>query len=559
MATNPNQPTDVPTIEQKQPPMPTPPQQGFTLLALLGILGLLLVFLALGYWIITQDFGLTPRLLLGAAGVCLAIFFWFNPGSIGSVFSIKGVRYGGNIFILVAALIGIVIVVNLLAGRYVLAQADLTSNGQYTLSDQTAQIMQNLQRDVSAHAFFSSQDPDRQAIETLLRQYKALSSHFSYEIVDYRQEPQKARNYQISAAETTVFELDPQHRESTTGVTEADLTGTLLKLLNPTTRTVYFLTGHGEHSIVATGDQTADQNSYSTISGSLVRERYDIQSLDLSKVAGITISGTTTLVIAGPQKPLSSQEIAKVNQFLAQGGRLMILADPPFQNRSLPDAAATLASLNQLLASYGASLGGGVVLDQAASQAGSDPSVLLVGQYGTSTITSKFNGFNALLYVADAVYTDRPVVTDTNTTRTPLLLSSSSSALYTALNSAGTALDPNKSTPGPFNLGVSLDYGTAGSADVTPGHKHTRIIVFGDSDFAANALINPQYVNSDLFLNAVDWLNQADQLSGIRAKTTDTRFLTLQPADANVIFYSSVLLLPLVVVIIGAAIWWRRR
>ncbi|PZS05684.1 MAG: hypothetical protein DLM69_00760, partial [Candidatus Chloroheliales bacterium] len=541
MATDPNQPTDTPTTEPKQivttTPPPPRPSQGFTLLALLGVLGLLLVFLALGYWIITQDFGLTPRLLLGAAGVCLALFFWFNPGSIGSVFSLKGVRYGGNTLVIVAALIGIVIVVNLLAGRYVLAQADLTTNQQYTLSDQSAQIVQSLTQDVSVHAFFTSQDPNRQQAETLLRQYKALSPHFSYQFVDYRQDPVTARNYQIAQAETTVFELDPQHRQSTTSVSEADFTGTLLKLLNPIAHTVYFLTGHGEHSIVATGNTTTDQNSYSTVSGSLVRERYQTQTLDLSKVGSIAISGTTTLVIAGPQKPLADAEIAKINQFLAAGGRLMILADPPFQNPSLADGNATIAALNKLLAPYGASLGNGVILDQASSQAGSDPSVLLVNQYQNSTITQKFNGFNALFFVADAVYSDKPVVTDTNTTRTPLLLSSASSALYSALNAAGTALDPSKSVPGPFNLGVSLNYGTAGSADVTPGHKHTRIVVFGDADFVADAVLNPQYVNSDLFLNSVDWLNQADQLSGIRAKTADTRALTLRQTDANVIFY----------------------
>ncbi len=560
MATKPNPPNNDQPNTLKPTVTPAPPPQGFTLLALVGVLGLLLVFLAVGYWIIAQDFGLTPRLLLGAAGLCLAIFFWFNPGSIGSIFNLKGVRYGSNTLVIVAALIGIVIVINLLAGRYVLAQADLTSNGQFTLSDQTKQIVQGLQQDVSAHAFFSSQDPDRQAIETLMRQYKALSSHFSYEIVDYRSDPLKARDYQLSAAETTVFELDPQHRESTTSVTEADLTGTLLKLLNPTTRTVYFLSQHGEHTIVAAGDPTTDQSSYSTVSGSLVRERYTTQSLDLSKVAGIAITGTTTLIIAGPQKPLSNQEIAKINQFLAAGGRLMILADAPFQNHSPQDAAATEASLNRLLAPYGASLGGGIILDRTASTAGSDPSILQVSQFGTSSITSKFNNSAALFYIADAVYTDQPVITDTNTTRTPLLLSSSSSALYTALNSAGTALDPSKSTPGPFNLGASLDYGVGGSAEVTPGHKHTRIVVFGDSDFPTNFLLTQQgYVNSDLFLNAVDWLNQADQLSGIRAKTTDTRALTLRQADANVIFYSSVLVLPLVVVLIGVAIWWRRR
>lgn len=575
MASNPNQTpeldqtTDVSSASAAKPPVPPPPQQGFTILALVGILGLVLVFLALGYWVITQDFGLAPRLLLGAAGICLALFFWFNPGSLGSIFSTKGVRYGGNTLILVAALIGIVIVLNLLAGRFVLAQADLTTNGQYTLSDQTQQILRNLDKDISVHAFFTAQNANRDQADQLLRQYKALSSHFTYEMVDPNQDPLKARSYQISQDGSVVFTLNNATScqvaadcQSIYNVAESDFSGAIITLLTPTEHTVYFLTGHGEHSITSstTDPTTTDQTSYSTVNTNLARDRYATQTLNLSNVSTIAITGTTTLIIAGPQKPLSDPDIAKINQFLASGGRVMILADPPFENPSVQDGKATIASLNKILAPYGSSLGTGVILDQAAAQAGSDPSVIVVNQYENSTITNRFNGFNALLPVADAIFTDQPVITDTNVTRTPLLLSSSTSALYSTLTASGQCCDTSQSTPGPLNLAASLDYGATSGAALPVDRKHTRLVVVGDSDFAVNTLVGSgQYVNGDLFLNAVNWLNESDQLSGITPKTADTRFMTLTQTDANVVFYSSVLALPIVVLIIGAAIWWRRR
>ncbi len=554
-----SQPTQSPEPTNPVPAAPPPPQ-GFTLLAALGVFGLLLVFLALGYWIITQDFGTPARLLLGAAGICLAIFFWFNPGSLANVFSLKGVRYSSNTLVLVAAFIGIVIVLNLLASRYVLAQADLTANQQYTLSDQSKQVVQSLSQNVNAVAFFTNQDVNRQQAEDLLRQYKALSPHFSYEFVDYQKEPLRARDYQITTAGTTVFEISKDQRESVTNVSETDFTGALIKLLNPTTHSVYFLTGHGEPS--TSPATSAGQPAFSSFVGSLTRERYEVKSLNLLQTKTVPISGTTTLVIANPQKPLSDPEIAAINTFLDNGGRLLLLGDSPFTNASQQDGQATLASLNKLLARYGASLGSGIILDPVNQQAGGDASILLVNQYQNAIITRNLNGLTSAFVLANAVITDQPAITDTTVTRTPLIYTSNTSALYTSLTTTNgqTKLDPTKTTPGPLTLAATIEYGSADNAN-TP-RKHSRIVVFGDSDFASDSVLlsqGPPPANADLALNSVNWLNEADQLSGIRPKTADVRTLNLRPADANVIFYSSVVVLPLVVLVIGLVIWWRRR
>ena len=66
----------------------------------------------------------------------------------------------------------------------------------------------------------------------------------------------------------------------------------------------------------------------------------------------------------------------------------------------------------------------------------------------------------------------------------------------------------------------------AKAADEEPGRPEaepeTRIVVIGDSDFAANGALGIQG-NRDLFLNTVGWLSQQENLIAIRPKEPDDR------------------------------------
>ena len=66
--------------------------------------------------------------------------------------------------------------------------------------------------------------------------------------------------------------------------------------------------------------------------------------------------------------------------------------------------------------------------------------------------------------------------------------------------------------------------------------------MFGDSDFAATAGLGIQG-NRDLFMNAVGWLSQQENLISIRPKDPDDRRITLTATQqANITWLS--LLLP---------------
>jgi len=105
-------------------------------------------------------------------------------------------------------------------------------------------------------------------------------------------------------------------------------------------------------------------------------------------------------------------------------------------------------------------------------------------------------------------------------------------------------------TAGPLSLGVA--------ASEKSNAKGARLIVIGDSDFAENQWFGLQH-NGDLFLNAMDWLAQDENLISIRPKSATTRRITLTEGQMAAVRSIALFLLPGIVILLGVAIWWKHR
>jgi ABC-type uncharacterized transport system involved in gliding motility auxiliary subunit len=120
--------------------------------------------------------------------------------------------------------------------------------------------------------------------------------------------------------------------------------------------------------------------------------------------------------------------------------------------------------------------------------------------------------------------------------------------------------DPSRDQPGPHALAAAvegeLNIRLRGRDDHS--NRKARIVVFGDSDFAANGSFNFSG-NGDLFLNTVTWLAQEKGPISIRPKETRFTPLFLSQSQGKVLMYVSLLFLPAAVFITGIVIWKRRR
>ncbi|NIM90043.1 MAG: hypothetical protein GTO17_03755, partial [Candidatus Aminicenantes bacterium] len=88
--------------------------------------------------------------------------------------------------------------------------------------------------------------------------------------------------------------------------------------------------------------------------------------------------------------------------------------------------------------------------------------------------------------------------------------------------------------------------------------KEGRLAVFGDSDFATNGYYNLSG-NGNFFLNTVNWLTEEADLISIQPRTSSPRTIQLTPSQGRMIFFTSVIILPLIVLITGISVWVRRK
>ena len=94
--------------------------------------------------------------------------------------------------------------------------------------------------------------------------------------------------------------------------------------------------------------------------------------------------------------------------------------------------------------------------------------------------------------------------------------------------------------------------------ECTPQSPNTKLVVFGDSDFASNDFFTSRD-NGDLFLNAVNYVTDDIELISIRPKIRVGRSLVLTSNQRDFVRWSSWLLPPTLLMLMGVWVWWRRR
>jgi hypothetical protein len=91
-----------------------------------------------------------------------------------------------------------------------------------------------------------------------------------------------------------------------------------------------------------------------------------------------------------------------------------------------------------------------------------------------------------------------------------------------------------------------------------PAAIETRYVVAGSADFISNAILAFNG-NRDLFLNMMAWLSSDEDLISVRPRDPEERPVELTPTQLQMIFYLSLVVVPLAVVAGGLGVWWRRR
>ena len=98
----------------------------------------------------------------------------------------------------------------------------------------------------------------------------------------------------------------------------------------------------------------------------------------------------------------------------------------------------------------------------------------------------------------------------------------------------------------------------AGTYTTGKENGNGRFVVVGTSRWIGNGFLTFNG-NRDLYMNMLNWLSSDEDLISIRPKDPEDRRLNMNPRQATMLFYGSVVLIPLAIIMAGVGVWWKRR
>jgi len=513
----------------------------------LNYIGLVLILVGLISLIIWPQRKSTALAVLALGFASLIVYITLNFSLLKRGLSRRSFLYSSNLLLIIVLVLAILVLANYFLARHHY-RLDFTEAKLHSLSDQSIKVAKNLKQDVLIKGFFREGNMNRAKMENLLNIYAYHSKKIKFEFIDPDKNPGLVKRYGITQDGTAILESgDKENR--ITAATEEDITNAIIKISREKKKMIYFLEGHGEGSIEVT-----EESGFSTAKDEIQKLGYEVKKLPLA-LSETFPQDCALLVIPGPKKDLLPNELETIKNFIDKGGRIFFMVDPQ-----------TAPGLASFLLGYGIKLVDDVVVDTVSRLFGGDYFMPVMTEYEPHQITTNFRYATFFPYARSVdVAEPKPEGVNVNL----LGKTSPNSWSERQLDQKQVTFDKDKDKQGPISLAAVITVKPKEEmkkAEEKPAEKKEpekkepegRLAVFGDSDFISNRYYNLSG-NGNLFLNTVNWLTEEADLISIQPKTSAPRTIQLTPSQGRLIFFVSVVILPLVILILGVSVWVRRR
>jgi hypothetical protein len=471
-----------------------------------------------------------PAAVLGGGGLLvLAVGVAANWQGIREWFGDPRAVFALNTLLSTLLLVAALGLVNALVGLRAVT-FDWTEAGRNTLAPETVTLVESLGTDVVLKRMGGSRDT---ASRDLLGAFAAHNPRIRVEDVDIDASPADARRYGVTRAGSVVVEAGRRFRRLD-AVTEPALATAVLQVSSAVQPRVCFAAGEGGHGLSDAGSQ-----GLSGLASVLSASNYEPASINL--LDGDVPGTCAALVLAGVPNGLQPGAFARIDGYLARGGRLLLAVDPPVD----PGVASFLAR-------FGISVGQGVIIEtgDAGRAVGAGPENPISFVYHDHPVT---RGFDERAIFGRAV----PLGVVPAEVGDPRALASTSGTAFERVDlmSQATAFREGRDRHGPFALAVATSV-PRGSRDAAL--PEPRIVVTGDSDFLANGLIT-WTANRDLAVRMIAWLSGVEEARVVAVSERQNRRVPLTERRRTWMYLVNMGLLPLLPLAAGLVRLHRSR
>lgn len=433
---------------------------------------------------------------------------------------------------------------------------DLTSTRTYSLSDLTERVLEGLDRPVRLVAF--TELP--RETEAYFARFAAISPRITYEIRDPIRDLAAAQSMESQVLPEDIFVIaeksDGTRRQkrlsSFDKLDEGAIVNAIIEVTRDTARKLYFTTGHGERATQSPGKPAPNQlDPAISAAVRLIGERaFEVEEWPIIQ-NGFIPADCAALIMAGPVSDPSPAVLDVIRAYLAGGGKMLLMLDPP-RSRS-----ARFEGMQQLLLDYDLVAPDAYVLDD-------------------NALTGRGGAERALTALVAMKNPSNPIVQNLPTGQVmmmpfarPILKNAkpspgvnSEELLYTGNGSwlADTAAilvrgeipPPNPEAQRPLPV-TSI----AWKSDKALSGAGSRLFVTGDSDMFTNDIINE--ASMVLLLNAINWLTENESQIAIPPRMMPNTPLVLSARQGRVLFAALVITIPSLILIGGLGYTVRRR
>ncbi len=480
-------------------------------------------------------------------------------------------------------LAGILIVLNFLANKF-FVRLDFTEGGQYTLSDATKTILKSLDEPVTVTAYFSENLPPDVAkvksdFKDILTEYNSMSGgKIAYQFINPNEDQQSEMQAQQSGIRPVVINVrerdQMKQQKAYLGAVlqygekkevipliqpgtamEYDLSSNIKKMTLQEKTQVGFLQGNGEPTLQAV-PQLAQQLSV----------MYDVKPVTLNDTTDIP-ANLKTLVIIAPKDTIPPSTLSKLDGFLSKGGRILAALNRVDGDLSNASGKSVTTGLSDWLAKKGVKVDDEFIIDV---NSGNVMVRQNQGMFMMNTpvkfpylpIISKFEKHPITTGIEQVMmpFASPVIVNPTDTSIHYVNLAYTSDK--TGLEKPPVYFDVMKNWTRADFPKSSLPVAVALSGDIDGAN--TKLVVFGDGDFAVNGegqgqqKLQPDNVN--LMSNAIDWLSDDTGLIALRTKGVTSRPLDpdIEEGSKTLVKYLN-FLVPIFLIIIYGVVRYRVR
>ena len=435
-----------------------------------------------------------------------------------------------------------------------LTPIDLTSQKEYTVSDESKEKVSGIEKDVNIYLIgYDDDDPTM----IIAKQYHKANEKINVEAVDIQQRTDLAQKYGIESNTSKGIIVDSGEKNkvltandlvsydtstsTSSDATEEKLTSSVLTVTSDKIPNIYLLTGYSNKAISGTMNYL---NLF------LENEIMKTENLDiLSK--GSVPNDCNTLVITTPEKDFEDVVANEIIKYINNGGNILWLNASYGTENNLPN-------VNKVLAMYGVDpFSTGYILETDTNKMLSGAPYMILPNVESSDVTSKTSSI--LLVEATKInLQSEDKLKELKVESEDLLTASDKSFFRKDIRSNSTSkIEGDES--GKFTVGAQL-------TKTIKDDVKSKLIIYGDNYFVSDNTISQNsqtplisaYDNKDLVLNSIDYLAEREEKITIRKTKDDVTTYTATEQE-TLIIQIIIFAVPVVIIVAGIVVWQFRR